>query len=103
MLLTSGDVPVAHEFSSATRPGRLGSEFSPVKPECPIAMTPTGLPGLAAVAVDVVSGPAAADVVAGPVAAWSAMCALPHPLTAKAQAMMAATAPVDLVFMCAPG
>ena len=48
-------------------------------------MTPTGLPGLAAVAVDVVAGPAAADVVAGPVAAWSAMPALPHPLTANAR------------------
>ena len=63
-------------------------------------MTPTGLPGLAAVAADVVAGPVAADVVAGPVVAdvvagpvavWSAMSAVPHPLTAKAKATMAAT------------
>ena len=53
-------------------------------------MTPTGLAGLAAAAVDEVAGPAAA---------WSAMSALPHPLTANAKAMMAVTVPADLVFM----
>jgi hypothetical protein len=42
MLSTAGVVPVAHEFSFASCPGASGFEFSPVSPEWPIAMTPTG-------------------------------------------------------------
>ena len=42
MLLTSRAVPVAQEFSGVGLPGRAGSEFSPVRAECPIAMIPTG-------------------------------------------------------------
>ena len=39
MLLTSGLVPVAQEFSGALPPGWAGSEFIPVAPECPITTT----------------------------------------------------------------
>jgi hypothetical protein len=40
MLLTSGLVPVAQEFSGAFPPGWAGSEFIPVAPECPMTTTP---------------------------------------------------------------
>jgi hypothetical protein len=53
-------MPVAHEFSRAGENGSDGSEFSPVRPECPIAITPTGFAVLAEGAVDEVVGPAAA-------------------------------------------
>src|SRR4051794_32628164 len=39
-LSTRGELPVAQEFCGAGSPGWLGSEFSPVKPECPMAMRP---------------------------------------------------------------
>ena len=39
MLLTSGLVPVAQEFSGALPPGWAGSEFIPVAPECPMTTT----------------------------------------------------------------
>jgi hypothetical protein len=34
-LLTTGFVPVAHEFARTSTRGLLGSEFSPVAPEWP--------------------------------------------------------------------
>src|SRR5215203_2941248 len=43
MLLTSGFVPEAHEFSGAGSPGRSRSELSPVNPEWPIATMPIGV------------------------------------------------------------
>src|SRR5215813_13346341 len=63
MLSTAGLVPVAQEFGKAASPGRCGSEFSPVSPECPSAMMPRsgcdaevvplgGLASAALVAVD---------------------------------------------------
>src|SRR3954447_24474015 len=47
-LSTRGELPVAHEFCVAGSPGWRGSEFSPVSPECPMAMRPrTGpVPGV---------------------------------------------------------
>src|SRR4051794_28842221 len=39
-LSTRGELPVAQEFCVAGSPGWRGSEFSPVRPECPMAMRP---------------------------------------------------------------
>lgn len=50
-LSTSGALPVAHEFSGASRPG--ATVPPPVSPEWPMAMIPTGVRGAAESAVTV--------------------------------------------------
>src|SRR5215467_1557560 len=62
MLSTFGLVPVAQEFWKAGMPGRCGSEFSPVSPECPSTMMPRSgcdpevVPPAGAVVVEVEPG-----------------------------------------------
>src|SRR4051812_3811355 len=92
-LLTSGLLPVAHEFSRTSTPGWSGSEFSPVEPEWPSTAIEFGYPlvHLRAVAVaDALAAGGAGDALAAVAAGLASEP--PQPVAAAAVASNATTA-----------
>ncbi len=79
---------MAHEFSRAGCPGWFGSEFSPVNPEWPIAITPSGVVWLGVVCWVSVS----------PVDALPPE--LPHPAVTTINTVAIAKAPADRRLRC---